>query len=626
MKDFKEQMQREEIAHLLSVLQKGDRARIKKILEKTDALILMEPLNQEKQTIVHILVSLGLSDILIWLVGLKGNYLDYNAIDSLGWTGLLIAVEDKNLDVCEFLLDLPQVDPKITSPNRNTALHYFVRHIFDESQSKYVASIISKFISRGTDIDAKNDHGETPIFLACMKGTLQTVAVLMAMKANLRVLNRHGETCIHYATRRGDLQILELLASKADAETIMIKGDRGTAVEAAKEHNQDHIVAFLNGVLNREVVLFGLENRILRNILSFLNVSDLVRMSTVSKDFKRISELEPVWMDLFLLRYSNRANGIDPQLFLNSGRVRWKSEYQKQYLADAAAARTAAMETQRRNLLRDFSSRGNFQVENLAKIQSLVKRKIQRKKYAQRQKMNYERTLVAKEIVNTEQSYVQGMTAIVQRFLNPAKNKSILTSSQIQGIFSDIESILKVHEVLLDDMEEVIVRWSPSSQLGSIFLKSIAYFKIYKAYVNNFNISIETLREAKKKKEFENLLKDAAKHVEDRQDIESLLLTPIQRIPRYELLLTQMVKNTWPEHIDYENLVNALEQVKQAALFINVEKKQAEDKERVNSIQQTMSRLREPLTLPNRSYIKDGPLNLFIQGVTHARHVLPLST
>jgi hypothetical protein len=42
------------------------------------------------------------------------------------------------------------------------------------------------------------------------------------------------------------------------------------------------------------------------------------------------------------------------------------------------------------------------------------------------------------------------------------------------------------------------------------------------------------------------------------------LIVPVQRIPRYVLLLEDMVKNTWENHKDLPNLQLALEKLKQA--------------------------------------------------------------
>lgn len=57
-----------------------------------------------------------------------------------------------------------------------------------------------------------------------------------------------------------------------------------------------------------------------------------------------------------------------------------------------------------------------------------------------------------------------------------------------------------------------------------------------------------------------------------RQPLESYLILPVQRIPRYQLLLADLVKHTSPEHVDYRNLVSA--QAKMAAVAAHVNEKQ----------------------------------------------------
>ena len=52
-------------------------------------------------------------------------------------------------------------------------------------------------------------------------------------------------------------------------------------------------------------------------------------------------------------------------------------------------------------------------------------------------------------------------------------------------------------------------------------------------------------------------------------NLQSFLITPVQRIPRYNLTLKEINKNTWRDHPDYENLQAAGEQVAKTALYVN---------------------------------------------------------
>ena len=56
---------------------------------------------------------------------------------------------------------------------------------------------------------------------------------------------------------------------------------------------------------------------------------------------------------------------------------------------------------------------------------------------------------------------------------------------------------------------------------------------------------------------------------------------PFQRLMRYPMLLDDMLKNTEPGHPDEELLKAALDQVKEIASHINLEKTMVEEDEKV---------------------------------------------
>jgi hypothetical protein len=49
----------------------------------------------------------------------------------------------------------------------------------------------------------------------------------------------------------------------------------------------------------------------------------------------------------------------------------------------------------------------------------------------------------------------------------------------------------------------------------------------------------------------------------------SYLILPIQRIPRYQLLLRDLIQHTEPTHHDYSDLQTAEEKIRQVAVHLN---------------------------------------------------------
>ena len=74
---------------------------------------------------------------------------------------------------------------------------------------------------------------------------------------------------------------------------------------------------------------------------------------------------------------------------------------------------------------------------------------------------------------------------------------------------------------------------------------------------------------SRRKKAFEKYLQKAKENTECRGlDLLSYLIMPVQRLPRYVLLLSELRKNTSLKHADYKNIdkaVGGLEEV--AGLF-----------------------------------------------------------
>ena len=71
-------------------------------------------------------------------------------------------------------------------------------------------------------------------------------------------------------------------------------------------------------------------------------------------------------------------------------------------------------------------------------------------------------------------------------------------------------------------------------------------------------------------------------------DLESFMIMPIQRIPRYVLLLQDLLKYTSETHPDYSSIKSALEKCKEMAEKINKSNKDWENLMKVIAIQQKL--------------------------------------
>jgi FYVE/RhoGEF/PH domain-containing protein 5/6 len=184
--------------------------------------------------------------------------------------------------------------------------------------------------------------------------------------------------------------------------------------------------------------------------------------------------------------------------------------------------------------------------------------------------MNRHRTKVAQEILSTEKSYVESLKNVNQIVI-PAF-KAVFDDVDPNSIFSNIGMIYELNRKLCDDIEARVVSWTNESSLGDIFLSFSPFLKMYSMYVSNHDHAIENIMmlQRKQNEKYDKFaLVFANEPILKGHDLNSFLIMPIQRIPRYKLLLTELLKRTKEDHSDYQNNTKALDYVSAVAMRVN---------------------------------------------------------
>ncbi|KAF9921637.1 hypothetical protein FBU30_008297 [Linnemannia zychae] len=152
-------------------------------------------------------------------------------------------------------------------------------------------------------------------------------------------------------------------------------------------------------------------------------------------------------------------------------------------------------------------------------------------------------------------------------------------------------------------------------RIGRIFVQSSDYMKMYSLYVNGFDNALrvlQTLQTGKNKKKMKEFLRRCSKHPNHTQlALQGYLLLPVQRIPRYKLLLQDLLENTWTDHVDYQDIATALEKISTRADEMNERKREYENHEKVLLIQnRIIGQYKTPLVQPHRKVVREGMLHL----------------
>uniref|UniRef100_A0A8C1BLY3 Phosphatidylinositol-3,4,5-trisphosphate-dependent Rac exchange factor 1 n=1 Tax=Cyprinus carpio carpio TaxID=630221 RepID=A0A8C1BLY3_CYPCA len=203
------------------------------------------------------------------------------------------------------------------------------------------------------------------------------------------------------------------------------------------------------------------------------------------------------------------------------------------------------------------------------------------------------RLCVLNEILNTERDYVRNLaflqSAFLQRIRQTAENQQCLTPEQVKILFSNIESILEVHFEFLSTLDASL---QPEPQahhsLGHVFLKFRDRFSVYGEYCSNHEKALRLLMELNKipyvRTFLLHLMLLGGKKSTD-VPLEGYLLSPIQRICKYPLLLKELLKRTPKKHSDYPAVEEALQAMKAVCCNINETKRQMEKLEALEILQ-----------------------------------------
>jgi hypothetical protein len=243
--------------------------------------------------------------------------------------------------------------------------------------------------------------------------------------------------------------------------------------------------------------------------------------------------------------------------------------------------------------------------KKIVQIQRSFRRKIQTKHFIEIlpkfqksdiSKKLKERNQIIREFVKTEESYVLGLSELKKYYIDTLKHslmdnkvkKKKVTESEMNIIFGNVEHILTIHQVFLVGLRSRLEEW-PMTNIGVSLSNQVPLMKNYISYVNGYDDAINQLREIRKNSpDFDKYCHAIKKKTAGNLDIVALLILPVQRLPRYVLLLRELIKNTDENHVDFNNLVSAKRKIEEVTKEINENKRKHEQTQLLNRIQKNL--------------------------------------
>ncbi|XP_061815012.1 rho guanine nucleotide exchange factor 39 isoform X2 [Nerophis lumbriciformis] len=218
----------------------------------------------------------------------------------------------------------------------------------------------------------------------------------------------------------------------------------------------------------------------------------------------------------------------------------------------------------------------------------------------QRDRWERKRSVVARELVQTEQRYCQQLELVTTYFVEILKAKGTLRQDIRESIFSSIKAIHSVNQSLLVHME--------NGYFGQGFDQFCPQLHHYNVFVDNFYNAVKVLElQLKKNKAFRRFKKlQEARPEFNSQKLEVLLHLPIERTDQYRRLLQEMTANTNPDNPEFQQLSRAVAAVELLHQRIQNNTRCHENHLQLCRVQKLLKGRKTKVLAAGRWYIREG--------------------
>ena len=161
--------------------------------------------------------------------------------------------------------------------------------------------------------------------------------------------------------------------------------------------------------------------------------------------------------------------------------------------------------------------------------------------------------------MTSEKTYVD-VLKILDEFCRSVEEAFPNINVQGRTFFSVVPTLLALNSHLLEEFEDRIKNWESRKKIADVLVAKANYLRIYSQYSDNFQHSRKLVEECVEKfPPFAKFLTEFEERpVCQGLGVRSHMICPVQRVPRYELLLKTYLKNQEEDSEDFEDSQKAL--------------------------------------------------------------------
>jgi hypothetical protein len=220
---------------------------------------------------------------------------------------------------------------------------------------------------------------------------------------------------------------------------------------------------------------------------------------------------------------------------------------------------------------------------------------------------------VRAEILTTEGNYLANLRRLHKAYVVPLKQTEPeelgIEDFHQRTLVSNLEQLLTVHSQFNEDLAR-----GGAESVENIMINYSRYFKMYSVYLNDYLKCLTTLESLRRSKVFQGFLGRVNERLKEESSLGLMdyLIMPVQRLPRYVLLLRELRRNTLPSTAGYDLVNTALVKVRETATAVNEKAREAEKMQELAQIYHSLTGDVKDLTLieAHRRLIRKGELQL----------------
>ncbi|KAM6168770.1 rho guanine nucleotide exchange factor 11 isoform 5-T5 [Erethizon dorsatum] len=239
-----------------------------------------------------------------------------------------------------------------------------------------------------------------------------------------------------------------------------------------------------------------------------------------------------------------------------------------------------------------------------------------------------DRQEVINELFVTEASHLRTLRVLDLIFYQRMKKENLMPREELAQLFPNLPELIEIHNSWCEAMKKLREEGPIIKEISDFMLARFdgpareELQQVAAQFCSYQSIALELIKtKQRKESRFQLFMQEAESHPQCRRlQLRDLIISEMQRLTKYPLLLENIIKHTQAGTSEHEKLCRARDQCREILKFVNEAVKQTENRHRLESYQKrldatALERASNPLAaefksldLTTRKMIHEGPL------------------